>query len=166
MEYMLQEAAEVSAWFSLTSPLLCSFKVGISGQCLEVLSLSLRCDTGLKAQRVFVPAEERRTYLLRPEGRFSECLQISWTVETGSKNLWKGIITPSPQRVGGIYVISRTTFSHVRVGQRGNRNKAAQKHKLSNSWCWSHRICYDSDRGSINQGSAAALTRSCLLARR
>lgn len=39
---MLQEAAEVSAWFSLTFTLLCSFKAGITGQCLEVLSSDFR----------------------------------------------------------------------------------------------------------------------------
>lgn len=38
LQYMLQEAAEASAWFSLISTGLCSFKAGISGQCLEVLS--------------------------------------------------------------------------------------------------------------------------------
>lgn len=38
LQYTLQEAAEVSAWFSLISTGLCSFKAGISGQCLEVLS--------------------------------------------------------------------------------------------------------------------------------
>lgn len=47
LRYMLQEAAEVSAWFSLTFTLLCSFKAGITGQSLEVLS----CDFQLQMQR-------------------------------------------------------------------------------------------------------------------
>lgn len=38
LQYTLQGAAEVSAWFSLISTGLCSFKAGISAQCLEVLS--------------------------------------------------------------------------------------------------------------------------------
>lgn len=120
---MLQEAAEVRAWFSLISTLLCSFKAGISGQGLEVLFRRLSAsDATQKLGEAFSPAEEdgsiRRN--LRAVAvsvyRFPEQLRLGPEIYEKESQIF-------PKRVCGIYVISRTTFSHVRVGQLGNRNK-------------------------------------------